>query len=368
MKLPKELTTVTNTSKILAGIVFITLPFIAFFAGTYYQASITPKSTDNTSVSTSKTSTSSASPSATANWKTTTLEKLLFKTPSSWYFQQEQKGKNGSKSIAFAPEDPGGSIDTPLSYNLSFVPNTTITNQKQKDANNIYMTIEEDNAVSISGLNFTIISGLAIYPSEKKAAIAFVQYGEDVYSLYTPGGDDLTFFNQILSTFKFTDQNQTEVSIPNSWSTFNKVVEGTNFKLRYPKEFTVKERQLASNSSEGVDLLNGKGSSAKTVASIYLYRDFQYAYKGESRREWLKKNLSSMYSSWDFSNLIFEEISFSNGKSYLKVSGWPQGLSAFNNSSYYMGVQNSLPFYVTGSQYISTEDMQKVLSSVEVSK
>lgn len=37
MKLPKELTTVTPLSKILAAILFIMLPFIGFFLGTRYQ-------------------------------------------------------------------------------------------------------------------------------------------------------------------------------------------------------------------------------------------------------------------------------------------------------------------------------------------
>ncbi|GEM_PF-1478791 len=40
MALPKELTTVTRTSKLLALFLFITLPIIAFFAGTNYQSTL----------------------------------------------------------------------------------------------------------------------------------------------------------------------------------------------------------------------------------------------------------------------------------------------------------------------------------------
>lgn len=40
MNLPKELTTVTKTSKTLAYIVFLTLPFIGFFLGIKYQQTL----------------------------------------------------------------------------------------------------------------------------------------------------------------------------------------------------------------------------------------------------------------------------------------------------------------------------------------
>src|SRR3989339_1049836 len=40
MKLPRELVTVTKTSKILAAVIFITLPFLGFFVGTNYQSSL----------------------------------------------------------------------------------------------------------------------------------------------------------------------------------------------------------------------------------------------------------------------------------------------------------------------------------------
>lgn len=44
MKFPKELTTITPTSKILAAILFISLPFIGFFLGIRYQQTISPPS------------------------------------------------------------------------------------------------------------------------------------------------------------------------------------------------------------------------------------------------------------------------------------------------------------------------------------
>jgi len=45
MNLPKSLTTVTTFSKIIAGILFVTLPLVGFYLGMEYQKEITPKPT-----------------------------------------------------------------------------------------------------------------------------------------------------------------------------------------------------------------------------------------------------------------------------------------------------------------------------------
>ena len=42
MTLPKSLTTVTTLSKVLAGILFVALPFLGFYGGMRYQTSVTP--------------------------------------------------------------------------------------------------------------------------------------------------------------------------------------------------------------------------------------------------------------------------------------------------------------------------------------
>lgn len=82
MKLPKELTTVTKTSKTLAYIVFLILPFIGFFLGMTYQqtldlanqqATTEPLLTKRASTPTpyqTSTSREQTSSEDTSNWKT----------------------------------------------------------------------------------------------------------------------------------------------------------------------------------------------------------------------------------------------------------------------------------------------------------
>ncbi|MFH1565859.1 MAG: hypothetical protein ABIB98_01515 [bacterium] len=64
MELPKSLTTVTTLSKILAGILFVLLPFIGFYLGMKYQTSTSPAPT---SVKTPTTT-----PDPTVGWETYT--------------------------------------------------------------------------------------------------------------------------------------------------------------------------------------------------------------------------------------------------------------------------------------------------------
>ena len=86
MQLPKSLTTVTTFSKILAGVLFVTLPLVGFYLGMEYEKELTPKSSPIVR-STPKSSTDS-----TADWKTYRIEKyeFEFKYPSDWKMRLEE--------------------------------------------------------------------------------------------------------------------------------------------------------------------------------------------------------------------------------------------------------------------------------------
>ncbi|MFH1407449.1 MAG: hypothetical protein ABIJ36_00065 [Patescibacteria group bacterium] len=75
MGLPKGLTTVTTLSKILAGILFVLLPFVGFYLGMKYQTAISPKTVERTTTAnvpavSTPVKTPTTSPDPTANWKT----------------------------------------------------------------------------------------------------------------------------------------------------------------------------------------------------------------------------------------------------------------------------------------------------------
>ncbi len=90
MNLPKELTTVTSFSKILAAVLFITFPFAGFYLGFLYEHQFTQYLEDRTTLNkyTLKPSPNpivipTVDPSITANWKTYKVNSLNleFKLP-----------------------------------------------------------------------------------------------------------------------------------------------------------------------------------------------------------------------------------------------------------------------------------------------
>lgn len=74
MALPKFLTTVTSFSKILAAVLFITLPFAGFYLGLQYEAQFTQYLEDRSSLDqyNLNPSPSKTQDASTANWKTYT--------------------------------------------------------------------------------------------------------------------------------------------------------------------------------------------------------------------------------------------------------------------------------------------------------
>lgn len=94
IKLPKELTTVTKTSKTLAFAVFITLPFLGFFLGTNYQASLDSASQTSTTEPILPKRIPTPAPSQaidTSNWKTyiNSPYRFTFKYPAEWTIVEE---------------------------------------------------------------------------------------------------------------------------------------------------------------------------------------------------------------------------------------------------------------------------------------
>jgi hypothetical protein len=84
MKMPNYLVSVTPLSKILAAILFITLPFIGFYLGMQYQKKITP--INNPLISTIPSSIPTLTQSNTFKYQGTHYS---FEFPKDWYIAQE---------------------------------------------------------------------------------------------------------------------------------------------------------------------------------------------------------------------------------------------------------------------------------------
>lgn len=241
MKLPKELTTVTKTSKILAFVVFITLPFLGFFLGMNYQSSLDSASQAPTTDPILPKRISTPTPSQainTSTWKTYTNTKYYYSVKfSSAYKINDNKDtsimKGAEASLLIVPQDDRGPVlpifwINVLSENGLRTPETAISYNVDGFTDNVkqYISVPVGTIVSPpNGSKFTRLSDG--YVDGKKAVIfegipyrdgkplanatkdrrLIITKNNNIYLIGTYYDDDKSTnwynFNQILSTFKF---------------------------------------------------------------------------------------------------------------------------------------------------------------------
>ncbi|MFH1407962.1 MAG: hypothetical protein ABIG91_02900, partial [Patescibacteria group bacterium] len=248
MELPKSLTTVTTLSRILAGVLFVSLPFIGFYLGMKYQASLSPRVATPRIVPTSvETPTTTSDP--TANWEMYSSKLFSFKYPSSLFTITEGDGCVKLKaSLAYlAIKLPGGAI---------------YCGQTGRGAYDIVTDVNE--TANIGGQQYTSTLGYTIDsskdPDAKTKVSEFFRF-EDIFSkdLYIEYGgyfndsdktnyeNEKKVINQILSTFRFIASPYEENNLPEtsirtiqhsvipSWETYSN--EFTGLTLQYPPGF-----------------------------------------------------------------------------------------------------------------------------------
>ena len=120
MKLPKELTTVTTLSKLLAMILFVSLPVVGFLLGMRHQQIISSPSIITNSPTPTPLAIPTVDPSITASWKTYLNKELnyTFKYPPDWKLNLQtgytplQLYSNDARYLLYF-SDPYGYGDTP---------------------------------------------------------------------------------------------------------------------------------------------------------------------------------------------------------------------------------------------------------------
>ncbi|MDP2684508.1 MAG: hypothetical protein Q8P20_05650, partial [bacterium] len=220
--LPKSLTTVTPFSKLLAGILFITFIIAAFFAGMKYQRAISLIAYQQSNLITS---TPSPAPDPTANWKTYSNPTygFSFKYPAN--IIDSPGGVMGGPATANiigcfgdkrtvrqgtdAPFD-GFCIYIDKSKNSlqSYVDNekkTFLINYKFYTKAKMPATSEKN--VILDGRDGIILKGYNYWGSDSLYISLFNQNILAIPFLEKSKGSFENIFNQILSTFKFTNQN-----------------------------------------------------------------------------------------------------------------------------------------------------------------
>lgn len=249
MKLPKELTTVTKLSKILATILFVSLPFVGFLIGTKYQQTIssqselaklemtsyptpTPSSgcyyADNPEAACPKKDCGKIlicpSPAAneTANWKTYTnkTHNYILKIPSDWTTQEYPNSADGSVNFVPSSEREKDRSEVIL---MTVVIKSKLIRYNLNTQKQFNEWLQKDSSQRINERQFkiknTIIDGIN--------AVQFVTRtlpGDEIETFYSIvtwvhkdginyyieiGGNEknvndlLKTYNQILSTFQF---------------------------------------------------------------------------------------------------------------------------------------------------------------------
>ena len=218
MKFPKELTTVTPLSKLLAAILFISLPFIGFVLGIRYQETMDltkrQQETGSLAIPRAPTPTPIAiptiDPSITANWKTYTDQKYNYsiKYPHDWQlsFAVPNVGE-------FSSPDRRLSMDGILLQGIDIVLiiKDASGNEQLAPFNSegkpLDVTVVKKETVSVDN-NPALRYEIIYTDSKQSGSIVMVKRGNRAFQLSTPYAEqDITSarntFDKILSTFKF---------------------------------------------------------------------------------------------------------------------------------------------------------------------
>jgi len=178
----------------------------------------------------------------TANWKTYTGDGFTFKYPES--FDNANCPQNfGISALCSAKQDTG---PEPLIYYISASKETVLPNQYKYLASTIndLQVFKTTDALSRSGAESVYI---------KKSDNSYVYIFFTPYDQQKPFPNQEKFyaiFNQILSTFKFTDSQTIDTS---NWKTYV----GKGYEFKYPTEATIKSDTNGSTQTTVDLIVNG---------------------------------------------------------------------------------------------------------------
>lgn len=210
MNLPKELITVTPTSKFLAMFLFLSVPFVAFFIGIRYgeftkyieyiesRSDIEQYMLQNQPVD------------PTADWESYTSEEFKVKYPNNYVFDFEDINSFSVFDENFANVEVGTiSTEENISEYVnsyleqsknSFEGKSSLSVNKRSD-----LTVDENEAIQLELFYEALGSyGLETYIATDKNAIIYVQT-IDFKAGSKLDNDVITLHNQILSTFRFIE-------------------------------------------------------------------------------------------------------------------------------------------------------------------
>lgn len=210
MVLPKSFTTVTPLSKAIAMILFVLLPFAGFYVGYKYHeltSSNTPVTQNNPISTPAITSASNSTADFTTNWKTYANSDYTIKYPPSLTIVQVETYIAGNSKIT---------LKNDAVLQKAFITIDTWKNSQNKylqqfifDYSNGSVSNEElyvDDVHSMEPLLGYINAGnrVLFIENKRKVYIFSLNNAYDIKTKLVTNKNAEALFNQILSTFKFT--------------------------------------------------------------------------------------------------------------------------------------------------------------------
>jgi len=198
MSLPKELTTITPTSKFLAVILFVSLPVVGFLVGMRHQQIVSSPTIITSYPTPTIDDTVYTEATQSANWKTYTSEEYGYSIKYPEFLTYNSRTDESFNGICKSTSDTWKGVQ----YTIAIV----ISKEGQCSGLEFNIRPKPEETIALLNQNVKQLTAMDeslihIGPVKNKSRDYMLIYRSSVNNK-----PDSTIFYQILSTFRFTDQ------------------------------------------------------------------------------------------------------------------------------------------------------------------
>jgi hypothetical protein len=159
-------------------------------------------------------------------------------------------------------------------------------------------------------------------------------------------------------------------SIPSDWQTYDRLFGVATFTFQYPPGYVVSDTDV-QNGQIYIFQENDFSFPAPIVIDS-LNRTFYFQeYQSGSVEDWFIDNIQIVYPDTDFSQLAVEETKLQGGKTYLKISNWPEAMEQINTNlftgTWYIHADPAVSYYLVDNGRMNEETIERILSTLQVS-
>lgn len=204
-----------NNKNVIIGGFFLLLTFISLGVAIYFAYQNQKlKNELSQALKAQETPSPTQTPDVTADWERSSIKNLTFKIPNTWWVSKALSDEEESW-IMINPTSLEKDPEPFPIFTIYYQTNTTLEKIKQNLIKAIPLSnINEENLTIPAGQGMLLLSAeVPLGPLQGNIVYAFLTSGKDIYYMVDIGGieNHTEVFNQILSTFEFTD-NDNQVS------------------------------------------------------------------------------------------------------------------------------------------------------------